>query len=130
MQRRSSAASAASAASAPKSVQQDFFEWRVPPLRVGAAELLPPPLARAAPPADDPFAKIGHALGAAKGRFDSIPENDFRHLMRAVDSYTGLKSTLRKEYGLEVATNASLKIYEILSQMQLLPSGAERFQVF
>ena len=113
-----------------KLTQQAFLKWQVPPLHVlEPAELLPPPLARAAAPAAlDPFVELSCALTVAKTRLDDIPEKDFDTLMRAVDLYAGLKRTLRTDYGMTVSTNASLKMYELIIQMRLLVSetGAMR----
>lgn len=113
-----------------KLTQQAFLKWLVPPLHVlDPAELLPPPLARAAAPATlDPFAEVSRALTAAKMRLDDIPEKDFDTLMRAVDLYAGLKRTLRTDYEMLISTNASLKMYELIIQMRLLicETGAMR----
>ena len=113
-----------------KLTQQAFLKWQVPPLHVlEPAELLPPPLARAAAPAAlDPFVELSRVLTVAKTRLDDIPEKDFDTLMRAVDLYAGLKRTLRTDYGMTVSTNASLKMYELIVQMRLLVSetGAMR----
>jgi len=113
-----------------KLTQRAFLKWLVPPLRVSAAELLPPPMIRAgvaaADETKDPFAEVGRAVAKAKLRLDDIPEKDFEPLMRAVDLYAGLKRTLRADYGMLISTNASLKMYELIIQMRLIAceSGA------
>lgn len=110
-----------------KLTQRAFLKWVVPPLRVPAAELLPPPMVRAGPADEkDPFAEVGRAVAKAKLRLDDIPEKDFEPLMRAVDLYAGLKRTLRTDYGMLISTNASLKMYELIIQMRLIAceSGA------
>jgi len=113
-----------------KLTQQAFLKWLVPPLHdFEPAELLPPPLARAAVPAPpDPFVEVSRALTVAKTRLDDIPEKDFDTLMRAVDLYAGLKRTLRNDYGMTISTNASLKMYELTIQMRLVvcETGAMR----
>ncbi len=102
----------------------------MPPLRAEPSELMPPPLAPLnaadASPADEAFAAVGRALAAAKAPLDAIPPADFEPLMRALDLYASLKRTVRRDYGLQVATNASLKMFELLTQMGLLAceSGA------
>ena len=105
-----------------KLTQRALLKLLVPPLRVPAAELLPPPMARAdaADAADDPFAEVGRAVATAKLRLEQIPEKDFEPLMRALDLYAGLKRTLRSDYGMIISTNASLKMYELIIQMRLL----------
>lgn len=104
-----------------KLAQRAALKMLVPPLRVPAAELLPPPMVRAAPVGDeDPFAAIGRAVAAAKQQLEGIPDKDFEPLMRAIDLYAGLKRTLRADYGMFISTNASLKMYELIIKMRLL----------
>jgi hypothetical protein len=112
--------------------QRAFFKAMVPPLRVSAAELLPPPMVRATPDKDEnegPFAAIDRAVAAAKQRLEDIPDKEFEPLMRAIDLYAGsLKRTLRVDYGVTISTNAFLKMYELIVQMRLLSceTGAQR----
>jgi len=106
-----------------KLTQRTFLKWLVPPLRVSATELLPPPMTRAdAPdvPIDEAFAEVGRAVATAKLRLEQIPKKDFEPLMRALDLYAGLKRILRSNYGMIISTNASLKMYELIIQMRLL----------
>ena len=106
-----------------KLTQRAFLRWRVPSLRVGRADLAPlEPLTKRRPdtPTDAEFAGIGKRLAAAKSRLDSIPEKDFETLMGALDLYRGLKRTFRDQYGFLVATNATLKMHELLIQEKLL----------
>lgn len=115
-----------------KLTQRALLKLLVPPLRVPAAELLPPPMARADVPDLDNnpievgFAEVGRAVATAKLRLEQIPRKDFEPLMRALDLYAGLKRTLRSDYGMIISTNASLKMYELVIQMRLLAceSGA------
>ena len=113
-----------------KLAQRALIKMLVPPLRVPAAELLPPPMVRAVPDeVEDPFATIGRAVAAAKQQLEGIPDKDFEPFMRAIDLYAGsLKRTLRDDYGVPIATNAFLKMYELAIQMRLLAceTGAER----
>ncbi len=101
-----------------KLTQSGFLKWLVPAAPDGL-ELLP--LARAAA-ADDEFTPIGRDVAAAKAQLDAIAPADFNKLMQALDLYSGLKRTMRAEYGMLITTNASLKMYEMLGQLRLLPS--------
>ena len=79
------------------------------------------------------FARVAEALNTAKAAFDEIPGAEFDLLMRQVDLYAGLKRALRTEYGMQFATNATIKMYELLVQMGLMagPHGAlQRARVF
>ena len=111
-----------------KLVQPRLLQWRLPPLRFEAAELLDallPLESGAGGWNSEGFLEAETALASAKKRFDTIPAAAFEELMRALDLYRGLKDTFRDRFGMTVATNASLKMYELLSQLHLLPCGPE-----
>jgi hypothetical protein len=104
--------------------QKAFSKWLIPAAAT-SPEGLPPLPALAAPqgPAPalaDEFAEIGRAVATAKTRLDAIPAADFGPLMRHLDLYGGLKRVATTEYRMAVATNASLKMYELIIQMRLL----------
>jgi hypothetical protein len=104
-----------------KLTQRDFLKHLIPPLRVPAADLQPPPMVRASASDENcAFVEIGRAVANTKLRLENIPEKDFEPLMRALDLYAGLKRTLRADYGLLISTNASLKMFELLVQMRLV----------
>lgn len=102
-----------------KLAQNSFLKFKLPPIRVGPGEILPPPL-QPAHPSEDAFAEIGRAVAQAKSKLDTIPETEFESFSRALDMYFGLKMLMRDRYGMAHATNASLKMYEILTQMGIL----------
>jgi len=68
---------------------------------------------------NDAYHQIEVALTAAKSQLDSIPKNEFKSLMSAIDLYSNLKKILRARFNMTIATNATLKIYEITCQMKL-----------
>jgi cap2 methyltransferase len=113
----------------PKLAQRAFLKFPIPPIRAAPSELLPPPLEGSCPPQPAEaetaaaFAEIGRLVAEAKEQLDAIPKPDFEPFMRTLDLYDGLKPTLRDEYGVQVATNATSKMYELLVQMRLLASG-------
>lgn len=71
-------------------------------------------------PRHEEWLKLRSDLGVAKEKFDLIPPNDFDSLMRSVDLYTGLKQTLKHQFGMQISTNASMKMSEIIVEMGLL----------
>lgn len=107
-----------------KLTQRAFLKFRVPPVHAAPEELLPPSLEKVAPETAGPFAEVGRAVAEAKRQLDPIPTADFEPLSRALDLYHGLKRTLREEYGMQISTNASLKMYELLVQEKLLACSA------
>jgi len=118
-----------------------MLRWLVPPLRplraedilkaadgaaASAAEATP--AASAAEAAEAPsaalaaeFAAVAAEVAAAKTRLDDIPPAAFAPLARGLDLYAGLKRIMRAEYGVPVATNATLKIFEMLSGLPAVP---------
>eukprot|EP00048_Salpingoeca_helianthica_P001178 m.47325 g.47325 ORF g.47325 m.47325 type:complete len:551 (+) comp11259_c0_seq1:21-1673(+) len=75
--------------------------------------------------------EIKDKLNDAKNFFDTLPGTDFDRLMFGMDMYHGLKRTLREQFGMQVCTNASMKMSEILVEMKLFPrKGSRRIRVF
>jgi 23S rRNA U2552 (ribose-2'-O)-methylase RlmE/FtsJ len=89
---------------------------------------------RAAEPSkSDPgvrFAEISANLAEAKSRLDVIPSKEFTKLMNTLDLYTDLKYELKKTYNFKISTNASIKIYEMLEHLDLLPHLQTKVAVF
>lgn len=103
-----------------KLTQRAFLKFLLPPIRAGDEELAAP-VPQSPPDAlSAEFGAVAAAVAAAKTRLDVIPEAEFESFMRNVDLYHGLKRTLRAEYGMQIATNASSKMYELIVQMQLI----------
>lgn len=103
-----------------KLVQLEPACWVVRPLSA-AAQLAPVTAVRPAERAGaDPYGELSSALLEAKIVLDRIPERDYTQLARELDVYGALKRRLRAAYGLPVVTNATLKMYELLSTYGLL----------
>jgi hypothetical protein len=118
-----------------KLAQVGFLRFLLPPVR--DAGLAAAGTAEPADPLGEAFAEVGAAVAAAKSALDSIPEAEFEGFMRRLDTYGGLKRTLRTEYGMQVVTNAAAKMAELIVQMQLMPlappaaaEGRARLRVF
>jgi len=117
-----------------KLVQTTLRRWVVPAIAATADELVPSGRGGAAPAAGsaaseptgavlvDEFASISGRLAAAKTGLDALPASAFDTLMGALDLYAPLKRTLR-ECGMPISTNASLKMFETLGQLQLIRPG-------
>lgn len=109
-----------SAPNSSKLAQKELLKFLIPALNVTLNELIPPKLTRAVEEKDS-FYNIGLNIIKAKKQLDLIPPKEFNYLMKIVDIYAGLKRTLRTDYGMLISTNASLKMYELINQMQLIP---------
>jgi cap2 methyltransferase len=63
-------------------------------------------------------------LNAAKDKLNEIPEGLFYNLTNKLDMYATLRNLVQKTYNMEHATNAALKMYEMIYQLELLmPNG-------
>lgn len=115
-----------------KLTQNGYLSLRVAPVRCGEETILEwlrgagsGDYKSAGSEVDAAYALLSKGLVAAKTPLDSIPAEEFNRHMHTLDLYTGLKKTLRGTYKAQVATNASLKIYEILCQEGLLEWAGE-----
>ena len=62
-------------------------------------------------------------LNAAKDKLNDIPEAVYTNLARQLDMYASLRTVVQKSYNMEHATNAALKMYEMIHQLELLMPG-------
>jgi len=74
------------------------------------------------PPADaeQPWRDMTARLNAAKKLLDPIPKPQFLAINQLLDLYRNLRNTMQKKYHMFDATNASLKMYELLMKMNLV----------
>ena len=117
-----------------KLTQAALLKWAVPPpapagalplnLYVAPPNDVSPSDAALSGAAPNMFGAIAAKLAAAKTQLDAIPAADFNPLMRSLDLYAGLRRTLRNDFGVAVATNATLKLHELLTQLRLVTPGA------
>jgi cap2 methyltransferase len=114
----------------PKLAQRSFLKWRLPRLELTEEQMTPGAMEYDAGELEGPFAEVRSAVAAAKQKLDSIPEKDFARLMRALDLYASLRARLKAETNLLISTNASLKMYELLVQMELVGAGAADVKAF
>ena len=75
------------------------------------------------PAQENQWFKLNDELNAAKTKLDDIPSSLFLNLTTSLDMYARLRSIVKKNYNMENATNAALKMYELINQMNLLTIG-------
>ena len=82
-------------------------------------------------PSDHKFVAIAEAIAAAKNGLDAIPPKSYTALARELDIYGQLKKRLSRQFRLQVVTNATLKLYELLNTFQLIavPPKGQRLRV-
>jgi DNA-directed RNA polymerase II subunit RPB2 len=119
----SSKPAAAQAVGFNKLTQPLFLQWLVPPIE--KLELVPlneldgslnvPPAST-----EQSWKEMLQKLNAAKTLLDAIPPNDYKNINQTLDLYRNLRNTMSKKYNMFDATNASLKMYELLMRMNLV----------
>jgi hypothetical protein len=75
------------------------------------------------PAQENQWFKLNDEINAAKSKLDDIPSTIFSNLTRQLDMYAKLRNIVVKNYNMEHATNAALKMYELIYQMELLTNG-------
>lgn len=73
------------------------------------------------------FDVIDEKLSAAKSQLDVIKPDRYFNIMNLEDTYLYLKKILRTKYNMQVATNASMKMYEMICQLGLLQNTMRIF---
>lgn len=99
-----------------KLTQNEFLKWKIPTVQNFPSGLMKMDRMSAEV---DRFSEIGIKLDTAKNLMNDIPIKIFESLMSTMDMYRGLKKILRNEYKIPISTNATLKMYEIMTQMHL-----------
>ena len=72
------------------------------------------------PAQENQWFKLRDEIDAAKSKLDDIPSTVFSGIMNTLDMYARLRNVVQKNYNMENATNAALKMYELINQMELL----------
>jgi len=72
------------------------------------------------PAQENQWFKLRGEIDAAKTKLDDIPSTVFSGIMNTLDMYARLRNIVQKNYNMENATNAALKMYELVNQMELL----------
>ena len=72
------------------------------------------------PTQENQWFKLNDEINAAKSKLDDIPDSLFYNITNLLDMYAKLRSLVQKNYNMEHATNAALKMYEMINQLDLL----------
>ena len=72
------------------------------------------------PSQENQWFKLRDEIDVAKTKLDDIPTTVFSSIMNTLDMYARLRNVVQKNYNMEHATNAALKMYELINQMELL----------
>ena len=75
------------------------------------------------PTQENQWFKLNDEINKAKSQLDEIPKNIYKDLSRTLDTYAKLRNIVVEKYNMENATNAALKMYELIYQMELLTNG-------
>ena len=104
-----------------------FKKWRltaIPAIGVDELAALPSEENREyvtlEPAQENQWIALRQKIDEAKTKLDEIPSQKFQEIMRVLDSYAKLRGVVQKTYNMEHATNAALKMYEMINQFQLL----------
>ena len=107
-----------------------FKKWRIKALDpILTSDLTPLPTEDSTdfitlePAQENQWFKLKDTINAAKSKLDEIPSNVFSNLTTTLDMYARLRGVVVKNYNMENATNAALKMYELIYQMELLTAG-------
>jgi DNA-directed RNA polymerase II subunit RPB2 len=72
------------------------------------------------PAQENQWFKLNDEVNAAKSKLDDIPSSIFSNLTSMLDMYAKLRNVVQRNYNMEHATNAALKMYEMIYQLELL----------
>jgi len=107
-----------------------FKKWRIKDINtISVSDLTPLPTASynefitLEPTQENQWFKLNDEINEAKSKLDDIPSEVFRNLTTVLDTYARLRGVVVKNYNMENATNAALKMYELIYQMELLTNG-------
>jgi len=110
-----------------KLTQPRFLQWLIPPTQITPLDGGLVPINQLDGTSNVPDADTEQAwremttrLNAAKKLLDPIPKTQFLAINQLLDLYRNLRSTMQKKYHMFDATNASLKMYELLMKLNLV----------
>jgi DNA-directed RNA polymerase II subunit RPB2 len=107
-----------------------FKKWQIKGLEpVKPSDLTPVPSAASTefitlePAQENNWFKLNDEINVAKSKLDEIPAAAYSAIANTLDMYARLRNVVKKNYNMENATNAALKMYELIYQMELLTNG-------
>jgi uncharacterized protein YbgA (DUF1722 family) len=69
---------------------------------------------------DSEFNKVKNELNTAKDLLDTLSPEKYCSISRQLDEYRTMKRLVSSKYKMQIVTNASLKMYELIIQMHLI----------
>jgi len=78
----------------------------------------------------DDYIEIHNKLNETKTLLDSIPSEIYRKISSYKDMYNTLRQKLRNRFNVQIVTNATLKMYEILEKFNFISQSTGSFTVF
>ena len=102
-----------------KLVANKFHSFKLPQNSGTIPEFLTVNRANTINPIDEEYERMNVAVNKAKQFLDAISEKDYYDLSNNLDLYSNLKNNFKKN-GFPFATNASLKMYELIEEMNLI----------
>jgi hypothetical protein len=102
-----------------KLVANKFLSFKLPKNSGNVPEFLTVNRPNTINPIDEEYERMNLAVNNAKQFLDAISETDYYELSNNLDLYSNLKSNFKKN-GFPFATNASLKMYELIEEMNLI----------
>jgi hypothetical protein len=107
-----------------------FKKWRISKIdTILVSDLAPLPTAEnrdfvtLEPAQENQWFKLNDEINAAKNKLDDIPPAIYSNLAGTLDMYARLRNVVQRNYNMEHATNAALKMYEMIQQLELLSTG-------
>jgi DNA-directed RNA polymerase II subunit RPB2 len=107
-----------------------FKKWLIKPIdAILTSDLMPIPTAdynefiTLEPAQENNWFKLNDEINMAKSKLDDIPDRSYFEIMKELDMYARLRHVVVRNYNMENATNAALKMYELIYQMELLTNG-------
>lgn len=79
---------------------------------------------------DNIYESVTKELNDAKTKLDEIPEYIYGRLAACLDNYRNLRNIIYSTTKMQIVTNASLKIYEMIVQFNLIAHNVSNFNVF
>jgi DNA-directed RNA polymerase II subunit RPB2 len=107
-----------------------FKKWLINKMpTIAVADLAPLPTAEYSevvtlePAQENQWFKLNDEINAAKTKLDEIPPAIYSTLANTLDMYARLRNVVQRNYNMEHATNAALKMYEMIHQLALLSTS-------
>jgi len=76
------------------------------------------------------YTEIRSLLNSTKDLLNDIPSTRYRAISLQLDTFSTLRSKLHKQYNVQVVTNATLKMFELLEYFKLVTTRSNTFNVF